>query len=68
LMAPMTAMEYHDGIYDTCRELSILGGVYAFTQSAYFQSLYGANTYTTRYKKMTIIIASLTMLLLFAVL
>jgi hypothetical protein len=55
LMAPMTAMEYHNGIIYTIEELSIFGGIYALTQSAYLQSLYGAKTYTTRHKKMIII-------------
>ena len=41
LMFPMTAIKYHNGIYDTIMELATTADIYAFSQNEFIQSRYG---------------------------
>jgi plasmid stabilization system protein ParE len=55
LMAPMTAIAYRNGIYDTIKRLETIGGVLAINQRKHLQRNYGPGARTITYKRMIIV-------------
>ena len=52
---PETALRYRMGIYDTIKNLSVVGAMLSVSQQPYLKKRYGADVRTVCYKKMTIV-------------
>ncbi|GHT42413.1 hypothetical protein FACS189437_10320 [Bacteroidia bacterium] len=55
IIAPKTAIDYRNGIYNCIRKLSTYGGSIAINQREYLRKKYGSKVRTIDYKKMTIV-------------